>query len=226
MKAFKWLVIFSLLCFSNSLYADDVQDIIQAIYKNDIKTVKKILDKGLDPNLRNEKGYEASLMNTACSKNNIKIVKLLLSKGADVNLAGHGNYTPLMWAAESGKTPELVKLLISKGADVKVVGQDGASVLNKAVFGVISDSTSMDTLKFIVDKGVDVNHVISQGPTAGYTSLMVAARWNKIDLAKYLISKGINVNAKAKRGDTALSIAIEEGYKKMAALLKKNGAKK
>jgi len=53
---------------------------------------------------------------------------------------------------------------------------------------------------------------------------MMAARSNHIELAKYLISKGVNVNAKAKTGDSPLSIAMEEKYEKMIALLEKHGA--
>ncbi len=215
--------LFGSLC--NVVLADEVADISTAIFQNDIETVRKILDGGLDPNLKGEGQSEGSLMNLACSKNHMEIVKLLLSKGADVNLPGMGGYTPLMWAAKEGKTPELVNLLIAKGANVKAVTDDGNSVLDNAVFGVVSDSTSMETLKILVDKGADVKHVRNQGPTAGYTTLMVAARWNKPELAQYLISKGVDVNAKAKNGDTALSIAKSKDYGEIVSLLQKHGAK-
>lgn len=49
----------------------------------------------------------------------------------------------------------------------------------------------LDAVKFLVDKGTNVNPKTK----GGSTPLMEAAMWGNLDVVKYLISKGANVNA-------------------------------
>ncbi len=223
---FIWLTGFFIM-FTQGVNAVETGDVIKAVVKNDYAAVTKYIDEGLDPNLKGKGPYQAALLNTACRKNSIKMVKLLLSKGADVNLAGHQGETSLMKAASHARTPEIVKLLVEKGADINKVSDDGSSVLDFAVIGVVSRQGSMEAVKFLVNQGLDVDQSSDKKREdyRGYTVLMMAVRSNKIELAEYLISKGANVNTRALKGDTPLSIAVEENHNKMIALLKKHGAK-
>ncbi len=223
-KTFIIILCFAFLSFCNTIYADTVTDAIKAVAKNDYTTIKKMLDNGLDPNLKGKGSAQAGLLNTACNRGRVKIVQLLLSRGADVNLAGNQGRTPMMGAARNAKTLDILKILIKKGANIQAVDDHGVSVFDNAVIGVVSRQTSMESLKFLVNQGLNVNKSTLKGKTTGYTALMMAARSNHIELAKYLISKGANVNANAEQGDTPLSIAMEEKHKKMIALLKKHGA--
>ncbi len=223
-KFFTIIFCFTFFSFCNTIYADTVTDAIKAVAKNDYATIKKMLDDGLDPNLKGKGSVQAGLLNTACNRGRVKIVQLLLSRGADVNLAGNQGRTPMMRAAGHAKTLEILKILIKKDADIQEVDDNGVSVFDNAVLGVVSRQTSMESLKFLVDQGLDVNRSTQKGKTAGYTALMVAARSNHIELAIYLISKGADVNAKAEQGDSPLSITMEEQYEEMTALLKKHGA--
>jgi len=221
------LILLLLVLFLNTfqmVFADEMMEAITAIYEKDINTLQKLLDDGLDPNLTGIENYEAALLNTACNSNSLEIVKLLLAKGADVNLKGHGDYTPLMYAAESAKKTELMELLIEKGADINPVAQDGVNALIKAIFGVLSDSGSIDAVKLLIEKGMDVNYAIEAEDASGYNALMFAVRWGKIEVVEYLISEGADVNAKADE-ETSLSIAIEEGFTDIINLLKESGAK-
>ena len=198
------------LSFCHTVYADTITDAIKAVTKNDYTTIKKMLDNGLDPNLKGKGSAQAGLLNTACNRGRIKIVQLLLSRGADVNLAGNQGRTPMMRAAGHAKTLDILRILIKKNADIQAVDDHGISVFDNAVLGVVSRQTSMESFIFLVDQGLDVNKSTQKGETAGYTALMTATRSNHIELAKYLILKGANVNAKAKIGDSPLSIAMEE----------------
>jgi len=140
-------------------------------------------------------------------------------------LKGHGEYTPLMWAAESAKTTEIMELLIEKGADIYSIAQDGVNALIKAIFGVLSDSGSIEAVQLLIDEGMDVNYAIEAENANGYTALMFAVRWGEIDVIKYLISVGADVNAKADEDSSPLSIATEEGFTEIIELLKEFGAK-
>lgn len=221
------LLIGFLFLFERSAHAVEIQDALKAVVKNDYAAVTKYIDEGLDPNLKGEGPFQAGLLNTACRKNSIKMVKLLLFKGADVNLAGHQGETPLMKAASHARTPAIVELLVEKGADINKVSDDGSSVLDFAVIGVVSRQGSMEAVEYLVNQGLDVDQSSDRKREdyRGYTVLMMAARSNKMELAEYLISKSANVNASALNGDSPLSIAVEEGHNEMIALLKTHGAK-
>lgn len=228
MKLSKKVVFCILVVFAISIqavFADAAIDAIKAVSQNDINVLQKLLDGGLDPNLIGVENYQASLLNTACRNNSIEMVKLLLANGADVNLKGYGEYTALMWASESAKTTEIMELLIEKGADIHPIAQDGVNALIKAIFGVLSDSGSLAAVKLLIDKGMDVNYAIDAEDATGYTALMFAVRWGKIEVVKFLISAGADVNAKGKEDSTPLGIANEEGYSDIAKLLRDSGAK-
>lgn len=224
-KTFVIFFCFAFLSFYSTVNADTVTDAIKAVAKDDYATIEKMLNNGLDPNLKGKGSAQAGLLNTACNRGRVEIVQLLLSKGADVNLAGHQGRTPMMRAAGHAKTLDILKILITKNADIHAVDDYGISVFDNAILGVVSRQTSMESLKFLVNQGLDVNKTTQKGETEGFTALMTAVRSNHIELAKYLISKGAKINVNAKGGDTALSIATEEKYQEMIALLKKHGAK-
>ena len=228
MKLRKKIVLSILVVFILSIqamFADEVIDAITAVSQNDSNALQKLLDSGLDPNLTGVENYQASLLSIACRNNSIEMVKLLLANGADVNIKGHGDYTSLMWAAESAKTTEIMELLIEKGADINPIAQDGVNALIKAIFGVLSDSGSLAAVKLLIEKRMDVNYAIDDEGAPGYTALMFAVRWGKIEVVKYLISVDANVNAKAGSGDTPLSIAAEEKFAEIIKILKDSGAK-
>ncbi len=228
MKLRKKIVLSILVVFIISIqvmFADEVMDAITAVSQNDSNALQKLLDGGLDPNLTGVENYQASLLNIACRNNSIEMVKLLLANGADVNIKGHGDYAPIMWAAESAKTTEIMELLIAEGADINPIAQDGVNALIKAIFGVLSDNGSLAAITLLIDKGMDVNYAIDDEGAPGYNALMFAVRWGKIEVVKYLISVDADVNAKAGSGDTPLSIAVEEEFAEIISLLKEAGAK-
>jgi ankyrin repeat protein len=55
---------------------------------------------------------------------------------------------------------------------------------------------------------------------------MFAVLNGHVEVAELLIAKGADVNARTPDGHTPLSLAKALGHTKVAALLKKNGAKK
>lgn len=99
------------------------EELIKAIKSGDVKTVKELLEKGLDPN--DKEGNGQTLLSIASygqhgnEEINKEIVEELLSFGADPNIPNIAYYydTPLMAASMRGY-PKIVELLLKNGARV------------------------------------------------------------------------------------------------------------
>ena len=112
------------------------------------------------------------------------IIDIILKKGADVNLASNNGETPLMVLSrimndtldglmsrgkysEEGASPlrtryvKLFNKLLDEGADINARTKDGTSVLLIALDG--SSSKNPQFVKFVLERGADVNIVDRQG---------------------------------------------------------------
>ena len=76
------------------------EEIVTAAEIGLIEDVRKLLDAGVDPNLRNESGWTALMQ--ASMNGHTDIVKLLISEGADVTVKGDAGWEALMLAAQFG----------------------------------------------------------------------------------------------------------------------------
>jgi len=99
------------------------------------------------------------LIYTAIAKGNIKAVKQHLAAGTDVNAKDKKEWTPLFYAAFSGRT-EVAELLITKGADVNAKGLDGwTALLGAAMAG------HKEIAELLIKNGADVNAKYNDGIT-------------------------------------------------------------
>ena len=89
--------------------------LMQAVLYGDAESVRLLLDKGADPNVRNEAGATALMW----AANDLEKTRLLLDRGADVNARSEDSRTALLIAAGQFGSREVVKLLLDRGADTK-----------------------------------------------------------------------------------------------------------
>jgi ankyrin repeat protein len=165
-------------------------------------TVKVLLAHGADPNARlNQK------------KQTVRALNEVAFQGA----------TPLDLAAEVNSL-DAIKELVKGGADPKIATEQGTTSLMLAV-GAGTDvqrtrsqeerGLALETAKFLVDQGVDVNAV----GQFGWTALHCATYQGLNDVIEFLISKGAKIDAFDKLGQTPLSISL-------SVLTKDAGAKR
>ena len=85
---------------------------------------------------------------------------------------------------------------------------------------------TVDEVRRIVNKGVDVNTSVALGTQGLMTPLLTAVRYNRNaeEVAKFLISQGANVNAKQENGMSSLFYAMGNGSVAVAELLISHGA--
>lgn len=199
--------------------------------------VKLLLDKGADANVARESG-ETPLM-TAARLGQVEVMKMLFDRRADVN--AHENrfgQTALMWAAGH---PAAVRFLVEHGADVhasskvwditatiytpttSTIGKTGIPWNNDGVYTSKQGGQNallfavqkhdLESVRILLDAGVDVNTPSADGTTALLASLY---KWDPLG-KEFVGGKG----APAPSGSSARFGADL----KMARLLLDHGAK-
>ncbi len=151
--------------------ASETQKMFEALYVNDLKTVRTQLNKGVSANAKNDVG-QTPLHVTQ----DIAILKILVSNGADVNSTDDDGRTPMF-----NKEIELITLLIEAGADIHHRSNKGNTLLIW-----YSYSGYLEGIQYIVSLGADVNAINNDGQTAHD----IAERFAHLKLLEYLISIG------------------------------------
>ena len=105
-------------------YKKQSPSIVKAAKKNDLAKVKKLLDKGIDPNSKDkEKYYGFTPLMWAGYNNNLEMAEVLINAGADATITSNYHHTtPLIELAKGAHFREtsavpLMKLLAENGVD-------------------------------------------------------------------------------------------------------------
>lgn len=98
--------------------------LIFALYQNDDKLVKILLEHGATPNVMIGNGLYSALSKIVVT-NKISTAKLLLEYGADVNYQNNKSQTALTVATNECKNFDMVKLLLDNGADPDLIDRFG-----------------------------------------------------------------------------------------------------
>jgi ankyrin repeat protein len=148
-----------------------------------------------------------------CSEGNLKALNFLLDEKAILDVEDANGETPLMAAASSART-EAVRLLLTKKADVNYRNKDyGLTALMYAV----NPRGKLETVELLVEHGADVNSKSKEK----WTPLMMAAANAQSDMVKLLLARQADAKVKNEQGQTALDLALKEGNKEIADLLRR-----
>jgi ankyrin repeat protein len=131
------LSIIALILVTTTSFCQDLNEqLYKAVSKKDSLTVRDLLIKKADPNLKKKTGgfLEISMLILAVQNNDLNDVKLLVSHGAEIDWRDAFKTTALMYAANTGNK-DIVIYLIKSGADVKARDEQGNSVLSAAEEG-------------------------------------------------------------------------------------------
>jgi ankyrin repeat protein len=151
--------------------------LLEAVMRDDVGSIKVLLDHGADKNVRGPQGYGP--LSLAIEEQDYEAAKALIDAGADTNApAGDQRLTPLMIAvAETQAAP-------------------GAMFLP-------SSTRPIEIAEMLVQRGANVNARDKDGMTA----LMIAASHDNAPAIGLLLQSGADAGAKNNRGQTALNVA-------------------
>lgn len=124
------MIVLMMLYSVTSVAADDGQKLIAAVSSGQVSKVHMLLDKGVDPNSKNQAGRPVSVI--AAVKGNDRSIRALMASGADVNAVDGLGITALMAASSHGHQ-DIATILIVSGADVNLKDANGKTALAKAV---------------------------------------------------------------------------------------------
>jgi ankyrin repeat protein len=153
----------------------------------------------------------------------LELVKRLIDKGAHIDqkltappirpktnaginpnlIAGS---TPLLRAATTSDV-ELLRLLVARGADPTVTNKDGTNALMMAAglnwrlpFSRGTQDEAVESVRFLLDLGLDVNAVNVAGDTALHGAASRTEDQDANKLIEFLVANGANLYTKNKKG--------------------------
>ena len=166
----------------------------EACWSHDEKTVRRLLDMGVDVNARLE--GQASILEAACTSGNGRIVELLLENGADPNFQREKVGGPLQSAC-LGKNYHIVRMLLEAGADVEARNGWQGTALQAAAL-----CDHVEIARLLIQHGADVN---APGGQYGNPLTAAASRGSK-RAVQLLVDEGAEVNAPGREGDNHIRV--------------------
>jgi ankyrin repeat protein len=176
MNYFKKLIYTAVVIASFSSNAGSFEDFFIAIRNDNAGVVNGLLDRGFDPNTRDEKGQPG--LTIAMRERTLNAARALLARpGIDINALNQAGESALMMAALKG---DLIgaQLLLERGAKVN---QPGWSPLHYAATG-----PDPKLVQLLLDRGAEIDAASPNGSTP----LMMAAQYGSEDSVKLLLARG------------------------------------
>jgi ankyrin repeat protein len=138
-------------------------------------------------------------------------IKQYIKNGADLQETNDIGESVLACALRAGCDEDILELLIESGADIFDFDDEGVSIFDMAI---TYDNQWM--VHYLLEKGIDVNHTTRK---SGFTALMTAACYGRVEIAKILLEKGANQYAKDLKGFSAIDFARKMNKKSILELL-------
>lgn len=138
-------------------------------------------------------------------------IKKYLKNGGNPNAVEDNGESVICFAMRYRCEAEIIDLLIELGADLHHVDNEGVSVFDVAV-----TYNYLIIIERLLDNGFDVNVATRK---SGFTPLMGAVCYGRIEVVKKLLEKEANVSARDNHGFTALDYARKMNKKSILILL-------
>jgi ankyrin repeat protein len=200
---------------------------VAAAEAGSIKEVKKLLRKKINPDEKSDPVYGETALMVAARRADIPMMKTLIDAGAQVNYIAnhdpsHQGRSALANALDSGSLDAVTVLIdakvnINELVDIDIETRPTVQAHTLLVYAIYKKS-SLNIMRFIIDKGADVNKPDVVG---GWTPLMIAAYFGLTDAVELLIKSGADLEARNKihNNHDARYYARKRGYTSIVKML-------
>ncbi len=145
-------------------------------------------------------------------RNDYISIKKYIRDGGDVNEKSETGESVLAYALRYRCDDDILELLVENGADLKDVDNEGVSIFDMAI-----TYDNLAFVRYLVENGFyDVNETSRK---SGFTPLMCATCYGRVEVAKYLLQKGANKDAFESKGLRARDFARKMNKKSILKLL-------
>ncbi len=138
-------------------------------------------------------------------------IKKYLRDGADLTETNEAGESVLACAIREQCDIDTLMFLIESGADIFDFDYEGVSIFDIAI-----TYDNQEMVEYLLSQGVDVNKTTRR---SGFTALMAAACYGRVEIARTLLKKGANQYAKDTKGFTAIDFARKMNKKSILELL-------
>jgi ankyrin repeat protein len=171
-------------------------------------------------NIEHRSQNSSTPMSSAIISNSRSVVGLLLQHGANATATGPGKY-PYISLAASQWNESCVNLLLEAGASVETIDNNGMNLLHHIAIAAeyySNTSKAKNTMRTLVQHGLDINSVNQQGNTCLH--LLCGANKAKdyqaddtqlANIANEMLKSGINPKIVNNEGFTAIQYAKKHG---------------
>lgn len=185
-----------LLVVSTATWADSFDDFFSAVKRDDVRTVRQLVQRGFDLNTRNEAGEHALFL--ALRDDAPEVSSFLIGQDTvQIEARTVQDESPLMMAALKGRLG-VAKRLIERKAEVN---KPGWTPLHYAATNADAQSVSMVRLLLEHHAYID-----AESPN-GSTPLMMAAHYGHPTVVKLLLEEGADPMLKNQQGLSAIDFA-------------------
>ena len=144
-------------------------------------------------------------------KNNDYIgVKKHIKSGADLNDTNDNGESVLACGIRMHCDNDLLMLLIESGADIFDFDDEGVSI-----FDVTITYNNIQLVEYMMEQGIDVN---STNRKSGFTPLMAATCYGRVEIAKKLLKLGADLEMVDSKGFSAVDFARKMNKKSILEL--------
>ena len=178
-------------------FSGSFEDFFIAIRNDNVGKLKNLLQRGFDPNTRNEKGQPG--LTVAMQEQSPKVARILVDQPSlDVNALNLAGESALMIAAIKGDLAS-VRLLLDRDARIN---QPGWTPLHYAASG-----PEPMTVEWLLDRGAEVDALSPNGSTP----LMLAAQYGSEGSVDLLLTRGANLALRNKQDMGVIDFARSGG---------------
>jgi ankyrin repeat protein len=193
--------------------------LLEAAAANDTAVIRQLLAGKTDITARDNKQRTALML--ATYRHHTAAAALLIAAGANVNAQDDILNSPFLYAGAEGY-PDILQLCLKAGANYNIYNRYGGTALIPAC-----ERGHVEVVRTLLqDKTFPVDHVNRLGWTALLEAIILSDGGPAhVQIVQMLVNAGCNVNLADKDGVSPLAHARQRGFKEIAGILEKAGAK-